>query len=222
MEYTKLGNTWLSVSRICLGCMSYGDKRWREWVISGEEAREHFAAVARGRSRILRTADVHSTGVSEEITGRWLGEMAARDDLVIATKVNGPMGLWTQPSRAQPQTYSSGCDASLRRLKTDSIDLYQIHRWDSQNSDRGDARRPRSQCEREKFAIPAPEHRRVAIQQGALHGRASTDGIASSRCKTITTWFIAKKSARRIPLCIDQGVGVIPWSPLARGFLAGN
>jgi aryl-alcohol dehydrogenase-like predicted oxidoreductase len=92
MEYIKLGKTGLSVSRICLGCMSYGDKRSREWVISAEDARAHFAAALETGVNFFDTADVYSTGVSEEITGRWLGEMAARDEIVLATKVNGPMG----------------------------------------------------------------------------------------------------------------------------------
>lgn len=130
MEYIKLGKTGLSVSRICLGCMSYGDKRWREWVISAEDARAHFAAALETGVNFFDTADVYSTGVSEEITGRWLGEMAARDEIVLATKVNGPMG-------------------------------------------------------------PGPNRRGLSRQ-----APASADGIVSSRCRTITTSFIVRKSER--------------------------
>src|SRR5579864_3019317 len=98
MEYTKLGKTGTTVSRICLGCMSYGDKKWRDWVLDSNEAREHFRASLDAGVNFFDTADVYSNGVSEEVTGRWLAEMASRDDTVIATKVHGPMGKG--PNRA--------------------------------------------------------------------------------------------------------------------------
>jgi aryl-alcohol dehydrogenase-like predicted oxidoreductase len=130
MQYAKLGNTGLTVSRICLGCMSYGDGKWREWTISGDEAREHFAAAFDAGVNFFDTADVYSAGVSEEITGRWLKEMGSRDDIVLATKVYGPMGKGPNRRGLSRKHILEACDNSLRRLKTDYIDLYQIHRWD--------------------------------------------------------------------------------------------
>src|SRR5215472_6796940 len=130
MQYTKLGNAGITVSRICLGCMSYGDGKWREWTVGANEARDHFAAALEAGVNFFDTADVYSGGVSEEITGRWLGEMASRDDIVIATKVNGPMGPGPNRRGLSRKHILEACDNSLRRLKTDFIDLYQIHRWD--------------------------------------------------------------------------------------------
>ena len=127
MEYTRLGKTGLTVSRICFGCMSYGDGKWREWTLGADEAREQ--ALEAGVN-FFDTADVYSIGVSEEITGRWLGEMAARDDIVLATKVNGPMGPGPNRRGLSRKHIIEACENSLRRLKMDYIDLYQIHRWD--------------------------------------------------------------------------------------------
>jgi 1-deoxyxylulose-5-phosphate synthase len=222
MEYVGLGNTGLKVSRICLGCMSYGDKRWREWVITGEEARDHFAAALEAGVNFFDTADVYSTGVSEEITGRWLGEMASRDEIVLATKVNGPMGPGPNRRGLSRKHILEACDASLRRLKTDFIDLYQIHRWD--------------------FKTPIEE------TLDALDSLVRAGKVRYLGASSMAAWQFSKalymarelgwhrfvsmqnhynlvyreEEREMIPLCIDQGVGIIPWSPLARGFLAGN
>ena len=120
MQYTKLGNTGITVSRICLGCMSYGDGKWREWTVGADEARKHFAAALDAGVNFFDTADVYSAGASEEITGRWLGEMASRDDIVLATKVNGPMGPGPNRRGLSRKHILEACDNSLRRLKTDS------------------------------------------------------------------------------------------------------
>ncbi|HZO82882.1 MAG TPA: aldo/keto reductase [Candidatus Binataceae bacterium] len=222
MEYVKLGKTGLSVSRICLGCMSYGDKRWREWVITGDEAREHFAAALEAGVNFFDTADVYSGGVSEEITGRWLGEMAARDDVVIATKVHGPMGPGPNRRGLSRKHILEACDASLRRLRTDFIDLYQIHRWDW-----------RTPIEETLEALDS------LVRAGKVRYLGASSMAAWQFSKALYTarehgWhrFVAmqnhynlvyrEEEREMIPLCIDQGVGVIPWSPLARGFLAGN
>jgi 1-deoxyxylulose-5-phosphate synthase len=222
MEYVGLGNTGLKVSRICLGCMSYGDKRWREWVITGEEAREHFGAALEAGVNFFDTADVYSTGVSEEITGRWLGEMASRDEVVLATKVNGPMGPGPNRRGLSRKHILEACDASLRRLKTDFIDLYQIHRWD--------------------FKTPIEETLDALdslVRAGKVRYLGASSMAAWQFSKALYTarergWhrFVSmqnhynlvyrEEEREMIPLCIDQGVGVIPWSPLARGFLAGN
>ncbi|HKF30218.1 MAG TPA: aldo/keto reductase, partial [Candidatus Binataceae bacterium] len=130
MQYAKLGRTGLSVSRICLGCMSYGDKKWRDWVLTVEEAREHFAEALEGGVNFFDTANVYSVGVSEEITGRWLNEMANRDEIVVATKVYGPMSSGQNRGGLSRKAILQSCDASLKRLRMDYIDLYQIHRFD--------------------------------------------------------------------------------------------
>jgi 1-deoxyxylulose-5-phosphate synthase len=202
--------------------MSYGDKRWREWVISGDEAREHFAAALEAGVNFFDTADVYSTGVSEEITGRWPGEMASRDEIVLATKVNGPMGAGPNRRGLSRKHILEACDASLRRLKTDFIDLYQIHRWD--------------------FRTPIEETLDALyflVRAGKVRYLGASSMAAWQFSKALYTagergWhgFVSmqnhynlvyrEEEREMIPLCIDQGVGVIPWSPLARGFLAGN
>ncbi len=222
MEYTKLGKTGLSVSRICLGCMSYGDKRWREWVITGEEAREHFAAALEAGVNFFDTADVYSTGVSEEITGRWLGEMAARDEIVLATKVHGPMGPGPNRRGLSRKHILEACDASLRRLKTDFIDLYQIHRWDF--------RTPIEETlEALDSLMRAGKVRYLGASSMAAWQFSKALYIAGERgwrrfvsMQNHYNLVYREEEREMIPLCIDQGVGVIPWSPLARGFLAGN
>jgi 1-deoxyxylulose-5-phosphate synthase len=222
MEYVCLGNTGLKVSRICLGCMSYGDKRWREWVITSEEARDHFAAALEAGVNFFDTADVYSTGVSEEITGRWLSEMASRDDIVLATKVNGPMGPGPNRRGLSRKHILEACDASLRRLKTDFIDLYQIHRWDF-----------KTPIEETLDALDSLVHAGKVRYLGASSMAAWQFSKALYMARE-RGWhrFVSmqnhynlvyrEEEREMIPLCIDQDVGVIPWSPLARGFLAGN
>jgi 1-deoxyxylulose-5-phosphate synthase len=136
MQYTKLGNTGISVSRICLGCMSYGGgdmPPWsmqRDWALDADQAREHFAIALESGINFFDTADVYSNGGSEEITGRWLGEIASRDDFVLATKLHGAMGPGPNKRGLSRKHVIEACENSLRRLKMDYIDLYQIHRWD--------------------------------------------------------------------------------------------
>jgi aryl-alcohol dehydrogenase-like predicted oxidoreductase len=222
MEYSKLGKTGLGVSHICLGCMSYGDKRWREWVITGEEAREHFAAALEAGVNFFDTADVYSNGASEEITGRWLGEMVARDEIVLATKVHGPMGPGPNRRGLSRKHILEACDASLRRLKTDFIDLYQIHRWDF-----------RTPIEETLDALDslvrAGKVRYLGASSMAAWQFSKALYIAGERgwhrfvsMQNHYNLVYREEEREMIPLCIDQGVGVIPWSPLARGFLAGN
>ena len=228
MQYTKLGKTGLTISRICLGCMSYGDKKLREWLLTEAEARDHFARALEAGINFFDTADVYSLGASERITGRWLGEMANRDDIVVATKVYGAtIEGGSGESRAAPNRSGLGrkhlieaCEASLKRLRMDYIDLYQIHRWD--------------------FGTPIEE----TIE--ALDSLVRAGKVRYLGASSMAAWQFAKalfiagehrwhrfvsmqnhynlvyreEEREMIPLCIDQGVGLIPWSPLARGFLA--
>src|SRR5262244_3346767 len=222
MQYTKLGNTGVTVSRICLGCMSYGDGKWREWTVSADEARDHFALALEAGVNFFDTADVYSNGVSEEITGRWLNEMASRDDIVVATKAHGAMGPGPNRRGLSRKHLIEACENSLRRLQMDHIDLYQIHRWD--------------------FTTPLEETLEALdslVQCGKVRYLGASSMAAWQFAKALYTakehgWhrFVAmqnhynliyrEEEREMIPLCIDQGVALIPWSPLARGFLEGN
>jgi len=222
MQFTKLGRTGVTVSRICLGCMSYGDKKWRDWVLTADEAREHFATALESGINFFDTANVYSVGVSEEITGRWLAEMANRDEIVIATKVNGQMRRGPNSAGLSRKHIIEQCDASLRRLKTDFIDLYQIHRWD--------------------FATPIEETLETLdylVRAGKVRYLGASSMAAWQFHKALHLqkehgWhrFISMQNHYNLvyreeeremnPVCIEYGVGLIPWSPLARGFLAGN
>ena len=222
MQYAKLGRTGLSVSRICLGCMSYGDKKWRDWVLTVEEAREHFTEALEAGINFFDTANVYSVGVSEEITGRWLGEMANRDEIVVATKVYGPMSSGQNRGGLSRKAILQSCDASLKRLRMDYIDLYQIHRFD--------------------FTVPLEETLEALdslVRAGKVRYLGASSMAAWQFAKALFLqkehgWhrfvsmqnhynLVYREEEREMnPLCIDQGVGLIPWSPLARGFLAGN
>ncbi len=222
MEYAKLGTTGITVSRICMGCMSYGDGKWRKWTIGEAEAREHFALALESGITFFDTADVYSIGVSEEITGKWLGEMAARDDIVLATKVNGPMGDGPNRRGLSRKHIIEACEHSLRRLKMDYIDLYQIHRWD--------------------FSTPIEETLEALdslVRTGKVRYLGASSMAAWQFSKALYAakehgWhrfvsmqnhynLIYREEEREMnPLCIDQGVALIPWSPLARGYFAGN
>ncbi len=222
MKYVKLGKTGVTVSRICLGCMSYGTKKWREWVLTEDEAREHFARAIEAGINFFDTANVYSVGVSEQITGRWLGELGRRDELVIATKVHGRMASGPNQQGLGRKHIIQSCEASLRRLKTDYIDLYQIHRWD--------------------FTTPIEETLDALdslVRAGKVRYLGASSMAAWQFSKALYTarefgWhrFVSmqnhynlvyrEEEREMIPLCVDQGVAVIPWSPLARGFLTGN
>jgi aryl-alcohol dehydrogenase-like predicted oxidoreductase len=228
MQYTKLGNTGITVSRLCLGCMTYGggpQPSWamrRDWALDAEEAREHFALALEAGVNFFDTADVYSVGASEEITGRWLNEMAVRDDIVVATKVFGAMGPGPNRRGLSRKHIIEACENSLRRLKMDYIDLYQIHRWD--------------------YTTPLEETLEALdslVRSGKVRYLGASSMAAWQFAKAL---FLAKEKGwhrfvamqnhynliyreeerEMIPLCIDQGVALIPWSPLARGFFAGN
>ena len=130
MDYVRLGSTGLKVSRLCLGCMTYGSKKWREWVLEEDESRPFFRRALEAGINFFDTADMYSVGVSEEITGRALKDFAARDRVVIATKVFNPMGDDPNERGLSRKHIHHAIDASLRRLGTDYVDLYQIHRFD--------------------------------------------------------------------------------------------
>jgi 1-deoxyxylulose-5-phosphate synthase len=222
MRYTTLGNTGLVVSRLALGCMSYGDPRWRPWVLPLEEARPFFRRALEAGINLFDTADMYSLGVSEEITGRLLGEMGRREELVVATKVHFPMGPGPNRAGLSRKHVVQGCEASLKRLGVEAIDLYQVHRFD-----------PATPLEETLEALD------LLVRQGKVRYLGASSGEAWRFQKALglselrgLSRFVSmqnhynllyrEEEREMIPLCVEEGIGVLPWSPLARGLLAGT
>jgi aryl-alcohol dehydrogenase-like predicted oxidoreductase len=228
MEYRRLGNTGLSVSRICLGCMSYGNPaatfpgatvRW-EWALKEDESRPFFKRAIELGINFFDTANVYSFGASEEITGRALRDFARREEVIIATKVHGVMRPGPNGGGLSRKAILHEIDASLKRLGTDYVDLYQIHRWDG--------------------ATPLEEtmealHDVVRMGKARYLGASSMYAWQFAKAQHVAekhswTRFVSmqnhynllyrEEEREMVPLCRDQGVGLIPWSPLARGRLA--
>ena len=221
MKYVKLGNTGLDVSRICLGCMSYGepDKGTHEWSLDEQASRPFIQRALDQGINFFDTANVYSLGSSEEIVGRALAEMANRDEIVIATKVHGSMRSGRNAIGLSRKSILTEVDASLRRLGTEYIDLYQIHRWDA-----------RTPIEETMEAL----HDVVKAGKARYIGASSMYAWQFSKAQytaALNGWtrFVSmqnhynllnrEEEREMLPLCADQGVGVIPWSPLARGRL---
>ncbi len=222
MQYINLGHTGLIVSRICLGAMTYGTSQWRSWVLNEDESRPFIQRAVEAGINFFDTADMYSRGVSEEVLGRALKDYSRRDEVVIATKVYSPMGDKPNQRGLSRKHIIHSIDDSLRRLDTDYVDLYQIHRWDSETP---------------------IEETLEALHEVVKSGKARYIGASS-----MYAWQFAKalyladqhgwtrfvsmqnhynlvyreEEREMLPLCRAEGVAVIPWSPLARGFLAGN
>src|SRR4029078_4112730 len=220
MQYSPLGRSGLIVSRICLGCMSYGSSKWRPWGLDEAEAKPFYRrALALGKT-FFDTADMYSMGASEEVTGRALREMAKMEEIVLATKVHFPMGEGPNMSGLSRKHIVLGCEASLKRLGVETIDLYQIHRF--------------------KSNVPIQETLAaldLLVHQGKIRYIGASSGYAWQMAKALSTserhgWakFVSmhnhynlvyrEEEREMIPLCLEEGVGLIPWSPLARGRLA--
>jgi len=219
MEYAQLGRTGLTVSRICLGCMSYGSPSWRPWVLDEQAARPFFRRAVEAGINFFDTADMYSLGVSEEVTGRALRELTKREDIVIATKVYFPMGPGPNMGGLSRKHILQACEASLRRLGVDAIDLYQIHRFD-----------PNVPIEETLEALNDLVRAGKVRYIGASSGPAWRMALALSASE-VHGWarFISMQNHYNLlyreeeremnPLCLHAGVGLIPWSPLARGLL---
>jgi aryl-alcohol dehydrogenase-like predicted oxidoreductase len=223
MDYLRLGSSGLKISRICLGMMSYGDRSSRAWHLDEDTAEPIVRRAAEAGVIFFDTADMYSDGASEEITGRLLGRLfARRDDYVLATKVYYPTGPGPNDRGLSRKHVMAAIDASLRRLGTDYVDLYQVHRWD----------------------VETPiEETMAALHDVVRAGKARYIGASA-----MFAWQLAKaqftaqaagltrlvsmqdhynlvyreEERETIPFCLDQGIGVVPYSPLARGLLAGN
>ena len=222
MDTVKLGRSGLDVSRICLGCMSFGDPAWRNWVLPEEEARPFFERALELGINFFDTADMYSRGRSEEITGKALGELARRDEVVIATKVYFPVGKGPNQGGLGRKHVLAAIDDSLRRLGTDYVDLYQIHRWD-------DATPIEETLEALHDIVRAGKARYVGASSMFAWQLAKSLFLADlhgwTRFVSMQNHYnlvYREEERETIPLCRDQGLGVIPWSPLARGLLAGT
>jgi aryl-alcohol dehydrogenase (NADP+) len=222
MDYVRLGSTGLKVSRLCLGCMTYGSKKWRDWVLEEEDSRPFFRRALEAGINFFDTADMYSDGVSEEITGRALKDLASRDRIVIATKVFNPMGDDPNQRGLSRKHIHHAIDASLRRLGTDYVDLYQIHRFDY-HTPIEETLRALDDIVRAGKALYIGASSMYAYQFAKMLAASDQHGLA--RFVTMQNHYnlvYREEEREMLPLCREEGVGVIPWSPLARGFLAGN
>jgi aryl-alcohol dehydrogenase-like predicted oxidoreductase len=222
MEYVNLGRTGLKVSRLCLGTMTYGTPAWRKWVLPEEDSRPFIKRALEYGINFIDTADMYSVGVSEEVVGRALKDFTPRDEVVLATKVFNPMGEKPNQRGLSRKHIFHAIDDSLRRLGTDFVDLYQIHRWDAETP---------------------IEETMEALHDVVKSGKARYIGASSmyawqfakalyladqhgwTRFVTMQNHYnlvYREEEREMLPLCQAEGIGVIPWSPLARGFLAGN
>ncbi|MBN1146376.1 MAG: aldo/keto reductase [Anaerolineales bacterium] len=219
MEYVNLGKTGLKVSRICLGTMTYGSSKWRDWVLDEEQARPFYQRALELGVNFFDTADMYSNGASEEITGRALRDFARRDEVIIATKVFWPLSDDPNAGGLSRKHIMDAIDASLRRLGTDYVDLYYIHRWD--------------------YNTPIEESLEALddlVRMGKVRYLGASSMFAWQFCKSLYLadlhgWsrFVAMQNHYNLvyreedremnPLCRAEGIGILPWSPLARGFL---
>ena len=222
MNYVNMGRSGLKVSRICLGMMTYGTPTWREWVLPEADSRPFVQRALELGVNFFDTADMYSLGVSEEVTGRALRDFARREEVVVATKVYFPIGRGPNGGGLSRKHILESIDNSLRRLGMEYVDLYQIHRWDS--------------------TVPI-EETMEALHDVVKAGKALYIGASSMYAWQFAkaqhtadrhgwTRFVSMQNHYNLayreeeremnPMCVDQGVGLIPWSPLARGFLTGR
>jgi 1-deoxyxylulose-5-phosphate synthase len=222
VKYVNLGSTGLRVSRVCLGMMSFGNDSDRPWVLDEDAAEPIVKAAADGGITFFDTADVYSAGASEVATGRLLGKMFNRDDVVVATKVFSPMGPGQNSRGLSRKHILSGIDSSLDRLDMDYVDLYQIHRWDRHTP-------IEETMEALHDVVRAGKARYIGASSMSAWQFAKAQHVADrhgwTRFVSMQNHYnllYREEEREMIPQCIDQGVGVIPWSPLARGVLAGS
>jgi len=222
MQYVNLGRTGLKVSRICLGCMTYGTPTWREWVLDEAASRPFIARALELGITFFDTADMYSLGASEEVLGRAVRDFARRNDLVIATKVYQPMSDRPNDRGLSRKHIMASIDASLRRLGTDYVDLYQIHRFDYETP-------LEETLEALHDVVKAGKARYLGASSMWSWQFMQALGIQERRgwarfisMQNHYNLIYREEEREMIPLCLDQGVGMIPWSPLARGFLTGN
>jgi aryl-alcohol dehydrogenase-like predicted oxidoreductase len=222
MKYTVLGRTGVTVSRLCLGCMSYGDPKWRNWVLDESASRPFFRRAVEAGINFFDTADMYSLGASEEVTGRALREHARLEECVVATKVFNPMADGPNMGGLSRKHVVQGCEASLRRLGMDTIDLYQVHRLDP-NTPTDEMLSALDLLVRQGkvryigASSTAAWRFAQALSASERHGWARFDSMQNHY-----NLIYREEEREMLPLCAAEGVAVIPWSPLARGLLAGT
>jgi aryl-alcohol dehydrogenase-like predicted oxidoreductase len=220
MEYVRFGNTGMKVSRICLGCMSYGDPTRDGWALNEEQSRPYIQRALELGINFFDTANVYSNGMSEEVTGRALRDFARRDEVVIATKVRFASGKGSNNQGLSRKHILSAIDASLKRLGTDYVDLYQIHRWDyeTQIEETMEALDDIVRAGKARYiggsAMYAWQFAQ-ALYTSDLHGWARFVSMQPHY-----NLIYREEEREMLPLCQDQKIAVIPFSPLARGWLA--
>ncbi len=222
MQYVRLGATGLKVSRLSFGTLGYGDPKWHEWTLGEEQAKPFFKAALEKGINFFDTADAYSAGVSETVTGNALKEMAKRDDVVIATKVCRPMGPGPNQKGLSRKHIMESIDASLKRLKTDYVDLYVIHRFD-----------PETPVEETLDALNDVVRAGKALYLGAssMYAWQFSKMLTMQRergwapfvsMQNLYNLVYREEEREMHPLCVAEGIALTPYSPNARGFLAGN
>jgi aryl-alcohol dehydrogenase-like predicted oxidoreductase len=219
MDYVNLGGTGLRVSRVCLGMMSFGKHESRPWTLDEDDAKPIVRAAVEGGVTFFDTADAYNGGQSEVITGRLLSQLfAMREEYVVATKVHFQTMPGENGRGLSRKHIMASIDASLERMKLDYVDLYQIHRWDPGT--------PIAETmEALHDVVKAGKARYIGASSMYAWQFAKAQALASTRFVSMQNHYnlvYREEEREMIPQCIDQGVGVIPWSPLARGLLAGN
>jgi aryl-alcohol dehydrogenase-like predicted oxidoreductase len=221
MKYVKLGRTGLDVSRLCLGCMSFGvaDRGNHAWTLNEEASRQIIKRALEGGINFFDTANVYSDGTSEEIVGRALKDFASRDDVVIATKVHGRMRPGPNGAGLSRRAIMSEIDASLRRLGTDYVDLYQIHRWDRTTpiTETMEALHDVVKAGKARYIGASSMYAWQFAQALAIADRNGWTRFVSMQ--NYVNLLYREEEREMLPLCAAEGIGVIPWSPLARGRL---
>lgn len=223
MKYVRLGSSGLQVSRLCLGMMSYGDRSERPWHLDEAAAEPIVRHAVEAGVTFFDTADMYSDGLTEEISGRLLSTLfPSRDAYVLATKVFYPMGNAPTDRGLSRKHILAAIDASLRRLGTDYVDIYQIHRWDYDSP-------IEETMEALDCIVRSGKARYIGASSMYAWQFAKAQYVANAAG---TTRFVSmqnhynlvyrEEEREMIPLCVDQGVGIVPWSPLARGLLAGS
>jgi len=224
MDYVKLGRTGLDVSRICLGCMSYGisGRGNHAWTLNEEESRPFIRRALEGGINFFDTANVYSGGTSEEILGRALKDFSRREEVVIATKVHGRMRPGPNGAGLSRRAIMTEIDASLTRLGTDHVDLYQIHRWDHRTpiEETLEALHDVVKAGKARYIGASSMHAWQFAQALAIAERRGWTRFVSMQ--NFVNLLYREEEREMLPLCAAEGIAVIPWSPLARGRLTRN
>jgi len=223
MEYVNLGKTGMKISRLCLGMMTYGSPVWRQWVLDEEQARPFVRRALEAGINFFDTADVYSLGVSEQVTGNLLKSLGVkRENVIVATKVCNQISDDVNDRGLSRKHIMDSIDTSLRRLQMDYVDLYQIHRWDY-NTPIEETMQALDDVVRAGKARYIGASSMFAWQFAKAQYTADLKGLTRFVSMQNHYNLVYREEEREmIPFCLDQGVGLIPWSPMARGFFAGN